>query len=280
MESAERLRFLNALSTLHRTLNGYERFVLIHVLTSAGRREEPDGYFWPDVAHRGPAFLAWHRAYLLTFERELQKIDPSVALPYWRMDTLKSVFEDDFMGSNPVNASTFVEPTFAADNPLAGWTFQGQPLLRFPSERRDQADLKTTFFSDDRLFAFQTYAEFSRIVEGNPHNPGHDWTGPWMQNCMFSPSDPVFWPFHTGFDRQWAKWQWLGGHLDPSGSHESYSPNDAYDGSSPACNTKPHPNSCHAIGHHLKDTMWPWNSAVGPALHCAQIVRLRTSRRA
>jgi tyrosinase len=37
-------------------------------------------------AHGAPGFLPWHRAYLLDLERELQAIDPSVALPYWRFD--------------------------------------------------------------------------------------------------------------------------------------------------------------------------------------------------
>ena len=37
-------------------------------------------------AHGAPGFLPWHRAYILDLERELQAIDPSVALPYWRFD--------------------------------------------------------------------------------------------------------------------------------------------------------------------------------------------------
>ena len=41
--------------------------------------------FYPDQAHNAPAFLPWHRAFLLEFEREMQKIDPRVALPYWRI---------------------------------------------------------------------------------------------------------------------------------------------------------------------------------------------------
>lgn len=258
----ERIRFLKAVSNLHRTVKGYERFVRVHELASMGKYENPAVYWWPDAAHRAAAFLAWHRAYLLSFERELQKIDASVALPYWRMDTLVSVFEENFMGSNPVSNAAFVEPTFAAGNPLANWVVNGTALHRFPYERRDEQTLKADFFSDEKLFKPATYFAFSRQLEGNPHGVGHNWTGPWMRNCMISPSDPVFWPFHTGFDRQWAKWQWLGGRLVPDGSKESYQPNDAYDGNATGCNMTS--SSCVPVGHHLKDPMWPWNGKVGP----------------
>lgn len=168
------------------------------------------------------------------------------------------------MGANAVSTAAFVEPTFAASNPLAHWAVNGGALYRFPFQRNDQQYLEKHFFSDDRLFQEVTYAKFSRTLEGNPHNLVHNWTGPWMQNCMISPSDPVFWPFHTGFDRQWAKWQWIGGHVLPDGSGESYAPNDAFDGTAAGCDVLTPFNGCDAIGHHLKDTMWPWNSAVGP----------------
>jgi hypothetical protein len=261
----ERLRFLGALSRFLRQdpNKGYERLVRIHELAAMGKYQTPPDYFWPDLAHRGPGFLAWHRAYLLNFERELQKINPAVALPYWKMELLASVFNENFMGANTVSSDAFVEPTFAANNPLAHWVVNGEPLYRFPYQRNDAQDLKSRFFSDDTLFIETAYARFSRKLEGNPHNLGHNWTGPWMQNCMISPSDPVFWPFHTGFDRQWATWQWSGGRLQPDGSRESYFPNDAYDDAATGCNVSS-PNSCVPVGHHLKDTMWPWNSKTGP----------------
>ncbi|KAK3083189.1 hypothetical protein FSP39_016368 [Pinctada imbricata] len=34
-------------------------------------------------AHGGPAFLPWHRVYLLILENALRRIDPSVTIPYW-----------------------------------------------------------------------------------------------------------------------------------------------------------------------------------------------------
>ena len=50
-------------------------------------------------AHGAAGFLPWHRAYLLDLERELQAIDPSVALPYWRFDQpAPNLFTRDFLG--------------------------------------------------------------------------------------------------------------------------------------------------------------------------------------
>src|SRR2546426_4376209 len=50
-------------------------------------------------AHGAPGFLPWHRAYLLDLERELQAIDPSVSLPYWRFDQASpNLFTPEFLG--------------------------------------------------------------------------------------------------------------------------------------------------------------------------------------
>src|SRR5215510_3840743 len=57
-------------------------------------------------AHGAPGFLPWHRAYLLDLERELQAIDPSVALPYWRFDQpAPKVFTVDFFGVSGPNGT-------------------------------------------------------------------------------------------------------------------------------------------------------------------------------
>ena len=49
--------------------------------------------------HFGPQFLPWHRAYLLDLERQLQAIDPSVSMHYWRFDEpAPNVFTKLFMG--------------------------------------------------------------------------------------------------------------------------------------------------------------------------------------
>src|SRR5262249_21707213 len=69
----ERDRFLKAVARLPLVDRGYDTYVQIH------NGAIPEG-------HGGPAFLPWHRAFVLHLERSLQKIDPSVALPYWKFD--------------------------------------------------------------------------------------------------------------------------------------------------------------------------------------------------
>src|SRR5207245_949802 len=95
---------------------------------------------------------------------------------------------------------------------------------------------------------------FSENLEAGNHNNGHGWVGSWMGDCQRSPRDPIFWLFHCDLDRSWALWQATKGRFGTTGANESdYMPNDAYS-----------PGSFNALGHHLKDTMWPWDGVTGP----------------
>ena len=88
LTTAERNRLLAAFATLNNA--GMGRFAdFRNVHSSAGDPE----------AHQNAGFPPWHRAFLLDLERELQQIDPSVALPYWRFDEpAPNLFTRDFMG--------------------------------------------------------------------------------------------------------------------------------------------------------------------------------------
>ena len=88
-------------------------------------------------AHGAPGFLPWHRAYLLDLERELQAIDPSVSLPYWRFDQpAPNIFTPDFFGvSDPLGTVQF-----SADEPAAvlenQWRAGNQPPALLQHRRR------------------------------------------------------------------------------------------------------------------------------------------------
>ncbi|XP_053390939.1 putative tyrosinase-like protein tyr-3 [Mercenaria mercenaria] len=68
-------------------------------------------------AHKGAAFLVWHRVFLTHFEEEMRKIDPSVSLPYWDSSadfyiakpTESVVWSDCFMGSGNGAISGYFE---------------------------------------------------------------------------------------------------------------------------------------------------------------------------
>jgi hypothetical protein len=64
---------VTAVKRLNTPLGGssrYANFTAIH-------------YAVGSCAHGSPGFFVWHRYFLRQFEKALQDIDPSVALPYW-----------------------------------------------------------------------------------------------------------------------------------------------------------------------------------------------------
>lgn len=302
----ERQRFLEALDYLQRTAvapeggSMYMHYVRMHKAAAFGLEFDPSQpepqYAWPDLAHKGPGFISWHRAFLLAFERTLQETYPDVALPYWIMSDPSELFTVDFLGANPVNGKGSTTALFSSSNPLYGWTADidgvvNQLLLR-RGYGRNPGDAKFgPFFADSDLFKLDHFSyfplqvnlanindpvnSFASMVEMNPHNSGHNWVGPWMANCETSPRDPIFWVFHTGFDRQWAKWQLTKNRFAPDGSSDSFCPKGTFDNPGPLCDPEQPPppkdcndlapNACVPVNHHLADPLWPWNQKSGKA---------------
>lgn len=74
------------------------------------------------AAHMSPAFLPWHRVYLRLFELELQKVNPSVTVPYWDWTVDNQVnaylWQDDFLSGsgNPDENFAVTTGPFAKDS--------------------------------------------------------------------------------------------------------------------------------------------------------------------
>ncbi|TWB21856.1 common central domain of tyrosinase [Nitrospirillum amazonense] len=276
LSAEERSRFLWALAALRfqkspdpRWRDTYTFLVDMHDIGARGFAEPTDiGY--PDQEHKAAAFVAWHRAFLLELERALQKVDPSVTLPYWPMyyspgKDGATVFHADFTGANTVAGDPDFMATelirFDAGNPLYGWNMPGRgPLMRWRQDRNNIKLFNTPgmLLDTSKAGLKSNYAFIAGSVEANPHNIGHGWSGVWMSNCMISPSDPMFWPFHTYFDWLWAAWQQHYDRFRSDGADPAqYWPNDAYADGKPSNKTNP-------LGHHLRDTMWPWNEEIQP----------------
>jgi tyrosinase len=233
---AERDRFLGALGTLNGGGSGrFRDFRDMHV--AAADEEE----------HGNVGFLPWHRAYLLDLERELQAIDPSVALPYWRFDrAAPNLFSRPFMGvPNSVG-----RVQFSAGHPLSTWRTDGAlGITRVARFRPDQAptglldELQTLALGGPAATA--SYGSFD-AMEVNPHGFAHTrFSSGFIRRVHTAPRDPLFFLLHANVDRLWAKWQWLARRTSPAEPRAF----------APAVPDR--------VGHRLPDTMWPWNGVTG-----------------
>lgn len=236
LTAGEKSRYVAAVLTLK--ANGtYDRYVADHVGAMA-------------AAHRGPAFLPWHREYLRRFELDLQAIDPGVTLPYWdwTVDTspTASLWDPSFMGGNgrPIDGQVTSGPfAFATGN----WTLiHDGPALRrrfgvstpsLPAPGDVTGALAETVY-DVPPYTLASPSGFRNRLEGwisgpQLHNRVHVWIGGSM-GPMSSPNDPVFFLHHCFIDKVWADWQ----RLHPGAGYV--------------------PVSGAAPGHNLGNAMQPW----------------------
>ena len=290
----EKYRLLDAIGTMHKE-GRYEKFVEVHDWGSRGDRRHlgrinhPE-YSYADTAHRDSNFLAWHRIDLLQFERELQKTHPDVSVHYWKLDEGDPngvVFSPDMYGANEVdmdnppvlNRTPYLDfVRFSLDNPLHGWRveYQGrfanpERLTRWPVDRKKRPWLLGTtniLPGEIEMLSESKFIYFSESLESNTHNKSHHWMGPPMRDCTVAPADPFFWSFHAWFDRVWSSWQRKYDRFAADGSNDSYEPLGKFDPST----------ATHGLGHHLEDTMWPWDGIVGEGDHADDAKRYLQSR--
>ena len=230
----ERDRFVSAFANFNdQGMGGFSTFRQMHVMESI-----------PE-AHGGSWFLPWHRSYLLNLERELQAIDPTVSLPYWRFDQpAPNLFHLDFIGISNNQGRVI----FGQNNPLNFWSTDGVTgILRFPFFDSSTQSPPGVISEADTLALGgpdNLYQRF-RVMEGNPHGAAHTSLWGFISSIPTAARDPLFFLLHCNVDRLWSKWQWLNGRFDPNNA-DSYSPE------------APRP------GHNLGDTMWPWNQVTSP----------------
>lgn len=229
----ERERFVAALAKLNNQGTGrFVDFRDMHVATSYSE------------AHGAQGFLPWHRAYVLDLERELQSIDPSVALPYWRFDQpAPTLFTADFLGDAEPDGTL----RFSATNPLAFWRAEsGIPGIDRGPKFNTITGIPPLIIDEAATIGLGTgYAAF-RDMEDNPHGYAHvGFDGP-IDHPFTAPRDPLFFLLHCNVDRLWAKWQKQNSRFD-AGTPQSYEQNMG-----------------NRIGHRLDDTMWPWNQDMNP----------------
>jgi tyrosinase len=221
LSKAEKKNFLNALLDLKNKVpnkqqirpsltekfpqptNRYDEFVLMHMM-SFGVDEN-----LTMIAHGGPAFLPWHRAYLRYLERELQKIKPeykNVTIPYWDWTSDRSseaVWDQEFMGGNGRESDWRVtDGKFAYDS--GNWhlytaksvdsTYDRPDLCRQFGYRRVNGvirnpptmptiDTVTAVLNEDPYdgppWDGNSQPSFRNRLERTIHDPVHVWVGGW-----------------------------------------------------------------------------------------------------
>jgi tyrosinase len=281
LQAHERDRFLRALVNLNGstgtgtfTALGQNYFNYQDIHNQLGERGHSN--FLQNAVYT-PAFLPWHRLFILRLEREFQALDPSVALPYWQFSETDAarvpvnVFNTAFMGETIGGSLT---ATFDATNPLSAWatrwpSFTTSAVVtgvrRFPIFSPNQLATGTTCFppaGESVVMNFGTSfvsalggtTGFSRM-EWRAHNAAHV-TGGGVSPCMNTTQvswlaslgqpiqDPLFFMLHSNVDRQWAKWQQQSNRFDALDNNTYQNQGTATTG--------------QRVGQFLLDPLWPW----------------------
>ncbi|PTM88345.1 tyrosinase family protein [Streptomyces sp. VMFN-G11Ma] len=223
----EKRRFVNALLEL-KWRGEYEEFVRLHVAYYTA-----DGETGLRAAHMGPSFLPWHRRFLLDLEQALQRIDPSVTVPYWdwtRDRSAKSApWTDDLLGGNgrPGDRQVVSGPFAYAQGhwPIREGVTDGVYLTRdlgrahapmaLPTKKELESALAEKVYDTSPWDSTCTRG-FRNKLEGwgtgrddvawRNHNRVHRWVGGVMLGGA-SVNDPAFWLHHAFVDLQWTRWQ-------------------------------------------------------------------------
>jgi tyrosinase len=178
-----------------------------------------------NAAHSGPAFLPWHRYYLLRFEGYLRTAvgDPEFRLPYWD-------WAADAALSNPRQSRIWAGTALGRFTGPLVWQVRVAPaergLTRLAQPRPLQRALGSqgalptrdairTVLRDQLLYDAPPYSSasngFRNYLEGwegpsRIHNSVHVWVGGDMTDST-SPNDPTFFLHHCNVDRIWLAWQ-------------------------------------------------------------------------
>ncbi|KAI9291220.1 Di-copper centre-containing protein [Neoconidiobolus thromboides FSU 785] len=153
--------------------------------------------YYPQV-HMRPLFYVWH---------QLQKIDPSVTIPYWDWTS-----EASNPNSDPIYSEKYFGRVNGNDGCVDSGPFKdfkvfyyhggngGEHCLR----RKKVFDEKVTGAAEmDNLYLNDTpFSRFAGNIEGLPHGRIHNGIGGEFSGHA-SPGDPLFYSHHAFIDKLW-----------------------------------------------------------------------------
>lgn len=158
-------------------------------------------------------FLAWHRRFLVEFERELQRVDAilrpgganKLGVPYWRWQDPFPAWLDGFLPANDPDTGAAPPPRKNAPPPSKADANDIDIIV-------NQFQIQNTHIAGENDYTRFTYGieGFGFRPDGTKlpaHNQGHAWIGGIMNNTSTSPTDPIFWLHHAEVDRLWQIWR-------------------------------------------------------------------------
>lgn len=176
LSDTQRTALVNALLTL-KSDGEYDKYA-----------DQHDTYFGD--AHGNPFFYPWHRKFLGNLEKELQAIDPDIALPYWDSTSEQSAsalpWTAAFMGGT--------------GDPVSG-PFQPWGIERALGVSGSLPSAGTVSGNQ----GLTPYSSHWGPAEGT-HGSPHVWVGGNMVTAR-SPEDPIFFLHHCFVDKWWSDWQ-------------------------------------------------------------------------
>ena len=220
-------------------LSTYDALVVWHV--RAMMTMTPPTQNSRNAAHRGPAFLPWHRYLLIVMEQQLQRVlqDDTCGVPYWAWNrdgdlppgqqTQAPVWGADCMGGSgdPVTTGPFANPNVEPNkftvrvetNSMGQVVSANRGLARniagdistLPTTTQARAAVGLDAY-DEPNWGVGSATTMRNVLEGwQPDPPGlhnrvHVFVGGDMAPAS-SPNDPIFFLNHCNVDRLWAAWQ-------------------------------------------------------------------------
>jgi tyrosinase len=167
---------------------------------------------WNQCRHAQWWFVAWHRAYVLGLEHQLQAAigDNKFRLPYWD-------YLDAGQRKIPAAFKKTTSSLFESNRDNSEVGFEISDLTKTFSATKYAGNIIAGGFGGASVASGTVSGAFSKRgrMEQNPHNTVHVDIGGLMGDPRTAAQDPIFWAHHCNIDRIWEVWIKNGPHTNP-----------------------------------------------------------------
>ncbi len=161
--------------------------------------------------HHENAYNPWHRMYLMMFEDALRSVEgcEDVTLPYWDITAkeIPSVLFEDPFDTYTVRPKLCTLTGFCYPQPYVTIRYGAARILANIAARGIPQNIADALGHShwERFNGWDAGRTQDGIIRA--HDNGHVACGTTMQNQDVTAFDPIFWIFHSNWDRLWWKWQ-------------------------------------------------------------------------